>query len=140
MASTPTSLYFKETPSLITLSSSSIITQPSQLPDVPEFSLPSTTTRKCGGNLGGGGSGGGVNSRTLFMSLFLASYVILGITLFSFTWILLYTFNPSFVKVTHQTDIFPRPGAEPDTVKCFIYSSLLSIFCLVIFWTLTRCI
>ena len=75
---------------------------------------------------------------SLFMRLFIASYVIFGITIFSFSWIILFTFNPDFVKVTHQHEIFARPNAEPDPIKCFMISVVISFASMFLLWALTR--
>jgi hypothetical protein len=74
----------------------------------------------------------------LVLRLFIASYVIFGMTVFSFSWIMLYTFNPDFVKVTHQHEIFSRPHAEPDPVKCFMVSVGISFASIFLLWAFTR--
>lgn len=79
------------------------------------------------------------NFSSLFMRLFIASYAIFGITIFSFVWILLYTFNPDFVKVSHQHEIFVRPYAHPDPFKCFMFAFVAAILSIFLLWALTRC-
>lgn len=69
----------------------------------------------------------------------LASYVLLALNVFSATWIVFYTFNPSFIQVVHSDTIFPVPGAPPDPMKCFIFSVLVAAIVTLLLWIATRC-
>ena len=63
-----------------------------------------------------------------------ADFLIFFILSFCFIWVFLYTFNPGFVKVKHEFDIYPRPGANPDPVKCFAYAILFGIVGMIILY------
>lgn len=43
------------------------------------------------------------------------------------SWITLFTLNPNFVRVVECDDIYPRPGAPPDAVKCLIFAVILGM-------------
>lgn len=41
---------------------------------------------------------------------------------FSAIWIVLFALAPNIVQVVEAEDLFPRPGASPDPVKCLIFA------------------
>ncbi len=60
-------------------------------------------------------------------------YIILALlVVFSVAWISLYSFNPYFVQVIHECELYPRAGSNPDPIKCYIYSFMISVLVLVI--------
>lgn len=56
---------------------------------------------------------------------------------FTITWIVLFALNPNFVRVVDCDDIYPRPGAPPDPMKCLIFAVIVglivSVACIFIF-------
>ena len=57
-------------------------------------------------------------------------YAITSLIVFNTLWITFYTFNPYFVQVISECDLYPRPGANPDPIKCYIYAFLLTVLIL----------
>ena len=74
-----------------------------------------------------------------YACLITSSYLLLTIIVFVFSWILLYSFNPFFVQlVCNDDDIYPRVGAPPDPIKCFMYSVIFAVVFAIVTWIVTR--
>lgn len=73
-----------------------------------------------------------------YACLITSSYILMFMVFFVFTWVILYSFNPWFVRVTIEDEIYTRPDACPDPVKCALISALISFFALVLIWIVTR--
>lgn len=58
------------------------------------------------------------------------------LSVFCAIWILLFTFNPTAVQIIGEHDIYPSESAEPDVIKCWIYSTLVTIILAILFWIL----
>ena len=61
-----------------------------------------------------------------------------GVLIFIVSWVLLYTFNPTFVRSVCRDDIFARPDTPPDPVKCLLLSLLISVVASVLWWGVFR--
>ena len=51
---------------------------------------------------------------------------------FNLLFILLFTFNPDVVKVKREWELYPLKTANPDPLKCVIFSFLFSLFIFII--------
>lgn len=58
--------------------------------------------------------------------------ILIFISLINLGWICFFTFNPDFIKVKREWEIYPRKDADPDTLKCLIYATILSLLILVL--------
>jgi len=66
-------------------------------------------------------------------------YIILAaLILFVSMWVTLYSFNPYYVQVISECDLYPRAGACPDPIKCYIYSFLAAFAILVVVGVVSR--
>lgn len=59
-------------------------------------------------------------------------------SLISIVWIILFTFNPCIVKVKKEWEFYPSKQADPDPLKCLIFSSLFSLIIFIIIYFLKR--
>lgn len=50
-----------------------------------------------------------------------------GLLLIPLFWVILFSFNPEFVQVKNEGDIYVRPGTPPDPIKCFLLAVVISI-------------
>lgn len=62
------------------------------------------------------------------------SFLVVWILLFLVLWVWLFTFNPRFVQVILEEDIFVAPGTPPDPVKCLIISLILGLVGAIMWW------
>lgn len=51
---------------------------------------------------------------------------------FTVMWIILFALNPNFVRVVECDDIYPRPGAPPDPVKCMIFAVVFGLLIAIV--------
>jgi len=73
-----------------------------------------------------------------YACLLTSSYFLLFLTLFSFTWIILFTFNPYFVKVINDGEVYPTADTPPDPIKCLMYTVLITAVVVFIVWLAMR--
>lgn len=66
------------------------------------------------------------------------SYFYPLITLFLLLWVTLYTFNPSIVQIVQSGDVYPVESANPDPMKCWIYSTIITATISLLIWGITR--
>jgi len=65
------------------------------------------------------------------------SLLVLAAT-FSTTWVVLFTLEPTFVKVVEADDIYPRPRAPPDPAKCMILAVVVGLLLTLLYLLFSR--
>lgn len=61
------------------------------------------------------------------------------IVIFTFVWVILYSFRPTFVRKVEEGESCPDEDADADPSRCFVASLVISLLLVVIFWMFWSC-
>ncbi|CAH6418695.1 Hypothetical protein POVN_LOCUS414 [uncultured virus] len=69
-----------------------------------------------------------------------AGAAILGfILIFSFIWIILFSFRPTFVRYVERGETVAAADARADPARCFVAALIISLLLVVIVWMFRAC-
>ncbi len=61
------------------------------------------------------------------------------ILIFSFIWIILFSFRPAFVRFIAKGDTKPADDAPADPARCFVAALIIALLLVVIAWMFRAC-